>query len=349
MGDLLGGSSSSTVTQTSDTNVVTQSDLDAFNEQVNKNVINSIMKDAQRAGGSQQLIDTTTVGPLVASGHATINANMSDTQKARITFQAIENSAQSAKIRNTLANQFAEQLANKTNTNVFNNLVSKAEAKMKSGLLSSLLDPGSSASSDVNTNITTNINTSQSTTLKNIIKSLVATSNTVKSIKSCFFNTFIEQNSNFAGVDASDYATVNINDTVNQIANSVVTCNQRSNQANNVAAALAQLMGIKVVQSSKTTATTKSTAIAKSSNVKKGLGDLLSGPLGMIICGVIILCCLVLFGFSVYELMGKKKTGMPTSSALTGLAKSQASPSSQASFISSTQAPEDKPPLYSQY
>ena len=311
----MGGSSSSSVTQESDTNVTTQSSINAFNEQVNKNVVNSIMKNAQQSGGSITQLDTTNVGLLVASGHSTINLSLKDKQKARLSFKAIQESLQTSKLKDSLANQFAEQLANKTNTNTFNKLVSNAQSSMTSGLGSSLLDPGSSSNSSVDTNIKTNINTKQTTVLKNIIKSLVATNNTVQAIKTCFGNVFQDKTTNFQGVIASDYATVNISDVTDQIASAVLSCNQTSNQTNNIASSLAQLMGIKVSQEATTTTKTESTAIAKSKNVKKGLGDLISsifgffkGAIGMVIIGVIILCCLSVSGYVVYSKMKSKSS-----------------------------------------
>ena len=310
MGSLFGGGSSSTITQTSDTNVVTQDQLDAFNEQVNKNIVKSIVSNSQESGSSTSNLINTNVGLLVASGHSDINLALKDTQTARVSLHALQQSIQTSKLRNTIANQLAEQLANKTNTNTFNKLVANASAKMQSGLFSSLLDPGSSASSDVNTNVTTNVTTDQTTNLKNIVKSLVSTNDAVKSYKKCFNNILQEKNTNFQGVIASGYATVNISDITNQSATSETSCSQSTSQISNITNALAQLMGIKVTQSSTTTTKTQSTDTAKSTNIKKGLGALIDGilgffkgTLGMILIVVLILSCLGLSGYSIYSKM----------------------------------------------
>lgn len=313
MGSLFGGGSSSTVTQTSDTNVVTQDQLDAFNEQVNKNIVKSVVSQAQSSSSGVTQINNTDVGLLVASGHADINLAIKDTQTARVSLKALEKSIQTSKLRNTIANQLAEQLANKTNTNTFNKLVASASASMQSGLFSGLLDPGSSASSDVNTNITTNVTTQQTTNLKNIIKSLVSTNDAVNSYKKCFNNIFQEKNTNIAGAIASGYATINISDITNQLATSETSCSQSTSQVNNITSALTQLMGIKVIQSAATTTKSQSTDTAVSKNVKKGLGDLIDGilgffkgTLGMIIVAILVICCLGLSGYSVYSKMKSK-------------------------------------------
>ena len=321
MGSLFGGGSSSTVTQTSDTNVVTQDQLDSFNEQVNKNIVKSVVSNAQSSSSGVTQLNNTDVGLLVASGHSVINIAIKDTQTAKVSFKGLQQSLQTSKLRNTIANQLAEQLANKTNTNTFNTLVAKASSSMQSGLFSSLLDPGSSASSDVNTNITTNVTTDQSTNLQNIIKSLVSTNDAVKSYKKCFNNIFQEKNTNIAGAIASGYATINIGDITNQSATSETSCSQSTSQVNNITNALAQLMRIKVVQASTTTTKNKSKDIATSKNVKKGLGALIgsilgffSGTLGMILIGVLVLCCLGLSGYSIYSKMKSKSSDQPKKS-----------------------------------
>lgn len=315
MGGIFGGGSSSTVSQSSDTNIVTQDQLNSFNEQVNKNIVKSIVSNAQSSSSGVTQLTTTDVGLIVATGNSDINLANKDTQTAKVSFKGLQQSLQTSNLKNTIANQLAEQLANKTNTNTFNNLIAKASANMQSGLLSGLLDPGSSASSDVNTNVTTNVTTDQSTNLKNIIKSLVSTNNAVKSYKKCFNNIFQEKNTNLQGVIASGNATVNISDITNQLATSETSCSQSTSQVNNITNALAQLMGIKVVQSSTTTTKTKSTDTATSKNVKKGLGDLIdgilgffSGTLGMILIGVLVLCCLGLSGYSIYSKMKSKSS-----------------------------------------
>jgi uncharacterized membrane protein YebE (DUF533 family) len=106
----------------------------------------------------------------------------------------------------------------------------------------------------------------------------------------------------------------------NQTATSETACKQNTSQVNNITNALAQLMGIKVVQASTTTTKVKSDDDATSKNVKKGLGDLISsilgffsGTFGMIIVAVLVLCCLGLSGYSIYSKMSSNSASQQQS------------------------------------
>jgi hypothetical protein len=244
MGSLFGGGSSSTVTQTSDTNVVTQDQLDSFNEQVNKNIVKSVVSNAQSSSSGVTQLNTTEYGLIFASGHSVVNLEL-DTQNRRVSLKGLQQSLETSKLRNTIAKQLAEQFVNNTNTNTFNKLVAKAQSSIQSGLFSFLLDPGSSASSDVNTNVTTNNTIEQLTILENIIKSLISTNNAVQSYQICFNNFLQEKNTNIAGAIASRYDTINIS--------TMPSCSQSIFQINNITYDLMQLMDIKVIQNTNST------------------------------------------------------------------------------------------------
>jgi hypothetical protein len=319
------GGSQSTVTQVVNTNIINQSTLNAFNEQVNKNIANIVMKSAQTSGGNITQLDTTNFGIIAASGHADVTVDNDSTQNAKLSFKAIQQSLQTINLKESIADAIAEQMKSSMNNNTFNSLISQASSNMQKGFLSL---PGGSSSSNVNTEQNTNISTNQTTNLKNIVKSLIETNASTNAIKNCFANVLQNQTTNFAGIYASQYATVDITNKTNQIAQTFATCQQMTQQTNNITTKLASIMGIKVQQSTTDTVKNKSTATAKSTLIKKGLGDFIDGiintlgnffkgTLGMIILGVILIACLGLSGYSVYAKMKSSNKNKQSSSTTT--------------------------------
>ena len=305
----MGGSSSSAITQDITQNIVTKSTLNAFNEQINKNIANVVMKNAQNSGGNITQLSSTNVGIMVARGHSDINFTNNDSQNAKLTFQAIQSSLQKLDLKQVMSNQIAEQLKNSTSASTFNKLIGHAQASMKSGI-GSFMDGSSHVSATVNANIKTNINTDQETTLKNITNLLVQTNANTDAIKNCFSNVFQNQQTNYAGIFASDYATVDITNQVSQIAQSVATCKQLTTQTNSVTSQLASVLGLKIVQTSKVELKNDISSTTKSKNVEGGIGAMIAGILGAftgpfkIICIVFLIGCM---GCSLFIFMSKKK------------------------------------------
>ena len=321
------GGSSSSISQNIQTNIVNRSTLNAFNEQVNKNIANIVMKSAQNASIGSTQLDTNNIGVISATGHSIIKFDNDNTQNSKISLAALQKTVQTIDLKQTMANQIAEQLKNSVSDSTFNKLVSNAQSSMSSGFLS--IPGGGGSSSNVNINSVTNVSTDQETNLKNITKLIVETNADTQSVKKCFTQVLQQQTTNFAGMYATDYATIDITNKNTQIATSFATCKQLTDQTNSVTEKLASAMGIKVAQTAQTTTKTTSTATAKSKNVKKGLGDfidgiinsvggLFKGVLGMIIIGVVLIASLGLSGYAIYSKMKSKKNNQESNDSQQG-------------------------------
>ena len=305
-----GGGSSASVTQNINNSTVTDNDLKAFSEQVTQNVINSIISTSQKSNANIIEQQSQMFGPLYATGYGQININNINKQSAKISLTSVQNSLTTSNLSQLIAQNMASQIKNSTNAATFNKLVSNAESKMSSGVLSGILDIGSGGSSaDSNTNVTTNITIEQETKLTNIIRNIAQTNSNISNVKTCFSNMYQSQSEIFKGAYASGHAIINITNNNTQISSNIAKCLQSGDIVKNIAQNLIQKMGLKYVGDVKASNKTIAKNTAKSTDIKKGLGSLISsilgffkGTFGMILGFIIIIVCLILSGCSIYSL-----------------------------------------------
>ena len=155
------GSSSSSVTQTSNTLMLNSSNITLFNKQVNKSISNTVIKNAQSSAASvsqDSKLDIT--GGIRASGKGSVvDIEGGALEKAKITLQSLQQSIQSTDIASSMATAMNTQLQNSFTNTALQQMLANANSKMKAGFGSGWANPLSNSSSSVNMSVTnTDIN-----------------------------------------------------------------------------------------------------------------------------------------------------------------------------------------------
>lgn len=317
------GHSSSSVTQNITNNVVNKSDLDVFNKQVNQSIANTVVQNAQQAGGSTSQDQQTTVGNIIAEGKGSkVNLTQEDLQDSQLSVKALQQSIQSVDIGAQMSASITAQLSNQVNTDTLNKLVSQGEASLKSGFGGSIANPFNNTSSTVNTNINNTDITDVKRRLTNIVNNITTNNTDMKSTKDCFSKIVQDYNTKIGNIVALSGAEINIGLSSTQTAKNMAECTQLTQQTTSVTTALAGAMGLKINDDTKTTTETESTATSKAEQETKGLGSVISA-IGGVLTGIfgaytrmieiivvvcLLVCCCSSFGLLAMSLIKKKSS-----------------------------------------
>lgn len=324
------GSSSSSVTQNINNFTVNQSTLDIFNEQVNKSVTNTIIKNAQAIDASSSQDQNLKIGNVTAVGKGSkIDITSEDLQDSNISVQALQQSIQQTDLQQTLSSAITANLQNGIQQSALNKLVSAGLASQKNGMFGSIANPFSNTNSSVNTNINNTAFNQTNTQLKNIVDNVTKQYTDMSSTKQCYLNNVQSANTEIGNITALAGAEIGLSLTSTQMSKSFLKCTQINQQTTSVIDQLKASMGLKVVNDIKSTTETESTATSKSELTNKGLGSVITaignaisgiiGAYGKIVIGIVIaclvLCCLSSFGGVAMMMMGSKSSSSDDNSA----------------------------------
>lgn len=280
----MGGSESkSSSSQKQSTKVTNSSKLKVMNENINKTMVNTIIKNSQTCASKiindQKLI----ISNIDVSGDININANQM--QQAYLNFSCLQNADVQSAIVTDITNSVLNQINNTYDTNVLQQFNSTLKANSKNGFLNT---PFTKSSSDTNSKQESKVKISNdiNQNLKNVVKNLVDVSfnsETINELISKMQQAQYVRVSNLSG--ASFTFTVNQDQTAKVLLKSI----QESGVASEVTSRLMTTLDVQVKNdigtSTDTSQTSSGTSTAENSGPFESLGSLLTAPLNSLLSG----------------------------------------------------------------
>lgn len=292
-------SSTSTVNQNYETNIVNKSDIEVMNKQLNNFASETIMDSAKACSASiSQLQDISFAGMKVA-GDLNIG-KVEQNQDSAISFSCV----QSDKVRNDVAQGFVtdmmSQLENNYDANIVDKMAAAADAEGSSSFGST---GGPDVDSTVNMDYKYNSRTETSKKISNVVQNEVNNTFKNSTVSECLASAKQNQKISFENVDVGGDATIEAL-SQSQAVEVVANCSQISDATSTITNNVASSLGLEVKETSTTTKETDMTGEATSVSSAGGIGDLLGGccaPCGcggiegfFSVCCGIILCLMLL-------------------------------------------------------
>ena len=314
----MGNSSSSTVTNVSNTLLVNKNDIDIVNKNLTNQVANTVINNAKKCSANINQLQSVKFNNVTVAGDFNLNTNQK--QQAALTFSCVNADQTRSDIANNMMQEMLSSIQNNNSAEVLNKLEAQASASQKNGFLSTSFGNSTSSNSNNTVNFTQmNLN---NTHLQNAIENSIVNNFTTNNISDC-----ISQVNNNQLVDAQNIVVggnANIAIKQDQAASLFSECIQTSDVGQKITNSVMNLTGVKAENISKTVATTEMKGEASASQVNSGFDLLaslapclasLGGPIiGCIICCVV--CCVICIAIFVLPKMfgGKSDTNDKTDS-----------------------------------
>lgn len=325
----MGGSSSSSVTQKYDTNIVNRSDINVLNQQINDFVANTVVNQAAKCSQSVAQLQTVDLSSMSITGDLTIDS-VDQTQSANVTFDCVQVSAFKNDIANGVMDKFTTAIANSYDANVIDKLNAAASTSSSSGFANT----AGSTDSSVNVDYKFTSVTDTHKNLQNILKNSIANNLNLNDIQDCVSQVKNDQKIVFAGTTVGGSVKLGAIKQ-NQAATLMTKCVQQKNIANAITNQIISDTGITVKEESTVKKDTSIDTLAKSEAKNSGLfesvgqglksafeglgsmfsglfGGLLSGYIGSILSCCLVICCILSIVFGLKKFMsGPSSTTNP--------------------------------------
>jgi hypothetical protein len=285
----MGNKSSSEVTQIVNQKVINKNDLESINEQVTKSTTENIMRSTTTSiAGSTKTAEIDIEGISAHGPGSTVSGvNLTIDQEALIDLEVTDKSIQENDINTELALAIINNVSSSITNDQMTKLVSAAESKQSVAGLA--LTGGNSTSSKVNTKMNTeSINETKRKFINivtNVIEQKAETENVKKCISSDIQNAIIRVRK---GIVATDGGTVtDINITIKQASDMIAKCIFETQMTAKVTTAIAQAVGMTIVDETKNIQRSEGEATAKSSQTITGIFDL-GSILALVVIAIIL-------------------------------------------------------------
>lgn len=277
----MGGSSSkSSTTNTYNTTVVNNNDLNLLNKSVNDFVSNTVVNQASNCSANITQLQSVNITDVSAKGDIVIGG-VNQNQSSAITFDCVQLSAFQNDIANGVLAQYMNAIQNSYDTSSLALMTSAAKTN-SSDQFGSTGTAKSNSKSNNNYNFKSVTNTHQD--IQNVVENAITNNLSMDDIQSCMASVTSSQSVNIQRISTDGNATIQpISQT--QASDLMAKCVQEKNNGNKISNQVAATLGLTVTSESKTTsgATMESTATSEAANVGvfqsagQGLGSVFSG------------------------------------------------------------------------
>ena len=303
----MGGSSSSTNTVTSNTNIVTNDQLNLLNKNTNDFVANTVVNQAATCSAGMNLSQAVDLSNFVAGEDFNLNTNQS--QEGKLTFSCV----QVSKFQSDIANGILEKMTAALSSTYSTTALDKLSQTAKASAQSQFAGTGPSVSANTNANYTFNQTTNIDKNLTNVLENSITNNLNLNDISDCIAS--INNSQTIAAVNAHAGRNAKIVINQNQAANIVTKCIQEKGTTNKITDSAVRTLDLQVQNTAtikKTSDITQTTASKSESvglfqsvgqgistaaqGIGTAIGDVFGAMLGMwampiVIC-VVICCCL---------------------------------------------------------
>lgn len=321
--------SKSTTTNTYNTTVVNQSDLNLLNENINNFVSNTVVDQAASCSATVTQTQNIDLTGFTAKGDITIDG-VSQNQKAAITFDCVQLSAFQNDIANGVLTQYMDAIKNSYDTSSIAQMTAAAQTSAKNEFGTT---GGSSSNSKSNNTYNFDSKTIVNQDIQNIVQNSITNNMSLKDMQDCMSSVKNTQNITVKDFESTDGNIKILNLSQTQAADLYAKCMQEKNNANKISNNIVTDLGLTVTTEAKTTSSAEmeSKSAAESSNtgafqsmgegvgnVFRGVGDMWGTVIGSvgglfsgdssssIICLIIlvILCVIGGVGYYMYKKNG---------------------------------------------
>lgn len=268
------GKSKSSVTVEQDNTVINRSTINSVNKLYNSAVVNMTVQTVQKCSAALIQNQNITLENLDIKGD--IKIDISQWQDSLVDFSCIQKDEVKQDVVNKMTAQIMSDLQKSTSTDVFTKLNSDALAKSKADF-GSFPWAGASSDSNVNQKIKNYISNETNINLENVVSTSVYSSLTNLTESTCFAKIVQSQNIGVKGITGGGSFSFSADQ--KQSASLFAKCVQEMNTSSQMINDVANFIGVKIKEDTKTTAETEAEAGSTSESTVLGpigaLGDLL--------------------------------------------------------------------------
>lgn len=274
------------VSNTTEQTYINRSQLELLNQNITENISNSYYEIGQHCGSSA----TGAQEVIIKNIYAEQDFNYDGTSEMFVTLNF--NCMQASEIRQAVANdlfkEIFENLQSSNSVDVLTKLDTDAKLNMEEGFGSSW---GSWGEKDISNDqqITYHVENDNYKNIQNVIMNTIENNFTSKDVKTCTSSVGGTQTTVIEDVYAGN--NVNIKITQRMALESMTSCTQQQNTANDITNVMAEAMGIEIIEDTQTTASTEGSLTSDISIISTGpiqdLGNAISSIIDSVFSGYV--------------------------------------------------------------
>lgn len=304
----MGNSSSSSVTNTNNTLIVNDTDINILNQTLNSAVANTTINDAKQCSSSINQLQSVNFGPIKSEGDVTIN--LTQNQTAAMTFSCLNTSSVQNQISNTMLANMMNSIESTNSSDVLAKLDAQASASQTSGIIPTSFGDSTSSNANNTTNFTQRNTNYQN--LQNVVQNCITNNFTTNTLSSCIAKVNGGQEVQTQSITSGGNVLIAVNQ--DQAASVFTQCIQQANVGNSITSGLLTTLGVKTTVANETKVqnelTGESTATQTLGASCPGCGNSCSSCGGSWIGSLIVIVILVIVlvvGFIVVKKLMKGK------------------------------------------
>ncbi len=296
----MANSSSAEAKQAITQQFINRNTLNAYNESLTNMTTQSIMNSIAETGGASSQIAEIDILKIEAVGPGSVASGINITidQEAKVTQKAIVDSLSKNDINTELTKTIMNDITSKLDVEQMAKLVSNAESTQSVAGLALTGGNKVSTSTDNEMNLLMQNETTRKLTniVNNVINQQTQTMDTKRCITTNLENAVIRIKE---GISARDGGTIkDINLTIKQTSSVINDCILKTVQNSNITSAIAEAVGIKILDETKAVQKAEGEATSKSSQTITGLFDFTGSLIVAVLCilSIVLLCVLKMTG-----------------------------------------------------
>jgi hypothetical protein len=304
----MGASSSSSVNEVNQTNIVNKSQINAFNESINSLTANTIVNSAANCGSS--LVDSQFANFQDITTEGDFDVSVFQKQHALLSFNCIQDTNIRSEIGSEMMNAYLNSIKTNFSSEALAEMSAAAAASAKEG---SIVPPWQSSDSNANADMQNVYNSYNDIedNIKNVVMNSIQNNVKAESVQSCMGSVTTAQHASFATVKVGGTAHILVDQ--EQGAAVFTECMQKTDVGNSTTNSILTKTETKVVDDSINTNVNKQSGNtlteAIDEGVLNGIADIMSvftdffakmGTTGMIVSVCLCLLCLCACIFFIY-------------------------------------------------
>lgn len=283
-----GSKSQLKVTQTANYKTVNQSDVNIVTNDVNKLIQDTFVKSAQACSATTSQKQSTTVGDIVATGGAKVDVGgIKMDQNTQLNFSCVQANALRTDIGNEVAARFMSDLQTNNSTDMLANLNATANQTAQSSSIPLLSSPATTKG-EQNQTIDFVSTTKNSKNIEKNLRNVISNTITYNNVANCIAKLNQQQTlkvGNIVGTDAGTVLKLG-GISLSQTLDSVTQCMQTQDLSSQIVNTMLDSMGVKTVDTSKTTMTGEATSDVTQEAISQSPLDALTGLFDGLLSGL---------------------------------------------------------------
>ena len=284
------------VTQQNEQIIINKNLISAVSETTNKQISNTIIKDAKACSADINNNQEITIKNLTTTGGFNYTSNQK--QKAALTFSCVQSTLVRNKAKGDIVALIANNLATKATSEALALLAAKVdnEAKVSAGAVGSL-----TTDQNVNGSNRYRNETDFTKNIKNVLNNIVENNFSSETVSKCISQVNNNQNITLQELKVQDGNTVIVIDQ-DQAADVITDCIQKSDIGGDIMNAVVSSFDAKVEDSTSSVSIQEQELVAKQKTIAEGMA--ISGLSGACCCCILVIASC---GFLVFEFEMNKK------------------------------------------